>query len=139
MMDKAKQPGISFDSIMLVKENLWRDFVIPKKSNVVFDVKHNWSDKEGKYISELSTSLRLVSDDKEVLKLETTFVGTFSVIDGQENMDIEEYIKNNSPALILPYIREHISCITQKAGIKPFLLPPINIIALINKASEENN
>jgi preprotein translocase subunit SecB len=136
-MDKSKQPGISFDNIMLVKESFWRDFVVPAKSKVELDVKHNWNGSEGKYVSELLTTLKLIADEKEVLKLESTFVGLFSIINGHENMNIEDYIKNNSPALMLPYIREHISCITQKAGIRPVLLPPINIVALI-KTNTEN-
>lgn len=102
--------------------------------------KYNWDKKDDKKcVSELITSLVLKSDEKEVLKLESTFVGTFSIINDSENMSIEEYTKGYSPALMLPYIREHISSITQKAGVKPVLLPPINILALINepKANEE--
>ena len=137
-MDKNKQPGISFDNIMLVKECFWRDFIVPKESEIAFEVKHNWSGSEDKYVSELLTTLRLLAGEKEVLKLESTFVGLFSIIANQENMDIKDYIKNHAPALMLPYIREHISSITQKAGIKPVLLPPVNIVALIRKKEIEN-
>lgn len=136
-MDKDKQPGIRFDNIMLVKESFWRDFIVQADSRVVFDIKHNWNSNGDRYLSELLTSLSLIYDEKEVLKLESTFVGLFSVIGNCENMDIVDYIKNYSPALMLPYIREHISSITQKAGIKPVLLPPINIVALINKTEPE--
>ncbi len=31
-MDKDKQPGISFDCIMLVKEEFWRDLDVPENS-----------------------------------------------------------------------------------------------------------
>ncbi|XZK49641.1 protein-export chaperone SecB (plasmid) [Clostridium perfringens] len=33
---------------------------------------------------------------------------------------------------MFPYIREHITSVTQKAGIQPIVLPPINIRALLN-------
>jgi preprotein translocase subunit SecB len=136
-MDKNKQPGISFDNIILVKESFYRDVIVPKDSKAYFNVKHNWDKKDDKKcVSELITSLMLKSDEKEVLKLESTFVGIFSIIDDSENMSIEEYIKGHSPALMLPYIREHISSITQKAGVKPVLLPPINILALINESMD---
>jgi len=133
-MDKSKQPGISFENIMLVKESFWRDFVVPAEPKVAFDVKHNWDGRGEKYVSELLTTLKFIDNEKEVLKLESTFIGVFTVIDDCKNMNIEDYMKSYSPALMFPYIREHISCITQKAGLKPVLLPPINIIALINKS-----
>ncbi|MGI6649727.1 MAG: protein-export chaperone SecB [Bacillota bacterium] len=31
---------------------------------------------------------------------------------------------------MFPYIREHISTVTQKAGVKPVLLAPINVLAI---------
>ncbi len=36
-MDKAKQPGISFDGIILVEEKFWRDYAIPQ--DVKLDLK----------------------------------------------------------------------------------------------------
>ena len=41
-MDKNKQPGISFDNIILVKESFYRDVIVPKDSQAYFNVKHNW-------------------------------------------------------------------------------------------------
>lgn len=136
-MDKNKQPGISFNSIMLVKEGFWRDYDVPEETIPDFNIGFGWSVQENNYIVELSTSLRLLHQEQEKLKLDSTFIGVFSVIDNNENMNIEEYIKSNSAALMFPYIREHISTITQKAGIRPVLLPPINVVALIKKS--ENN
>ena len=75
----------------------------------------------------------MIKEGKEVLVLKSKFVGFFSVIKGQENMDIEEYIKNNSVGLMFPYIREHISAVTIKSGINPIFLPPINVVALLEK------
>lgn len=135
-MDKTKQPGISFDTIMLVKEDFWRDYNVPQKSKVDLKIGMSKNSKDDNYFTELTTTLRLIADEKEVLKLESTFVGIFSVVEDNENMDIEEYMNSHSPALMFPYIREHISNITQKSGIKPILLPPINILALIKQPKE---
>jgi preprotein translocase subunit SecB len=51
-------------------------------------------------------------------------------------MSFEEFTSINAPALIFPYIREHITAITQKAGIKPIIIQPINFVAL---AKEREN
>lgn len=135
-MDKDKQPGISFDGIMLVKENFWRDYDVPEDTKPDFKINMGWNVKDNIYFVELSTILRLLHDGKETLKLENTFVGIFSIVNDKENMEIEAYVKNNAPALMFPYIREHISTITQKSGIRPILLPPINILALIKQSEK---
>jgi len=134
-MDKTKQPGIKFNGIILVEEEFWRDYAIPEDSDIKFDIKAG-SNKVGEsYNVELYSTLKLVKEDKEVLKLKSKFVGFFSVAKGEENMDIDEYIKNNSAALMFPYVREHISATTAKSGINPIFLPPINLVALLKEQS----
>lgn len=132
-MDKTKQPGINFNSIILVKESFWRDYNVPADSEIVFNVDMSINIQENISNTQLITSLILKSGEKEVLKLESTFVGSFSINQENKNMDMEQYLKNNSPALMFPFIREHIATITQKSGVGPVLLPPINIIALVNQ------
>lgn len=88
--------------------------------------------------AEMTSKVNLIHDGKEVLRLLSRFIGFFSVIIGEENMNIQHYLVNNSPGLMFPYIREHVSSITQKSGIKPILLPPLNVVALI-KGNEASN
>lgn len=130
-MDKDKQPGISFDSIMLVKENFWRGYNVPEESEPKLEFGLTWNIENNKYVVGLSTTLKLIHEEAEVLVLENEFIGLFSIIECSPNMDIEQYVKNNSAALMFPYVREHISAITQKSGVKPVLLPPINVLALV--------
>ncbi len=132
-MDKSKQPGIKFNGIILVEEEFWRDYIIPENSAVNFDVGVGGSKVGENYNVELDSTLKLVKEDKEVLRLKSKFVGFFSAVKGEENMDIDEYVKNNAPALMFPYIREHISVITAKSGINPIFLPPINLVALLKE------
>jgi preprotein translocase subunit SecB len=72
----------------------------------------------------------------EVLRLNSTWVGLFSIDEPFKNMDMEYYLKNNSSALMIPYIREHISAITLKSGVGAILLPPINVLALIQNVKD---
>jgi len=130
-MDKDKQPGIRFDSIMLVKEEFFRDPNVPEEATPDFNIGIGWANQDNSYNVEINTTLKLIYEGKEALKLESTFVGIFSIIESNENMDMEDFIKHNSAAIMFPYIREHISSITQKSGVKPVLLPPINVVALL--------
>lgn len=131
MMDLDRQPGISFDGILLLKENFHRIPSIPDKLKIDINFSMILNSSADSFSNELTTNLACLSEeDEEVLKFEFTFVGVFSVINEDANMDIKHFMKHNSPALIFPYVREHITTITQKAGINPILLPPINILAM---------
>lgn len=136
-MDETKQPGISFDNIALVKEDFWRDYDVPANSRVNFKVGISTSQDGDNYFTQLTFNVSLTAEEKEVCKINTVWVGFFSVVDGHENMDINYYMKENSAALMFPFIREHIAAITQKAGIKPIYLPPINIRALLKKSEKQ--
>lgn len=132
-MDKSKQPGISFDGIILVENKFWRHHNVPNdaKIDIKFEAANNIS--ENNATVEVYTILNMKSEEKDVMKLDCKFVGFFSVIEYSKNMDIKDYIINNATALMFPYIREHISSITGKAGMNPILLPPLNLRAILNK------
>lgn len=131
-MDKTKQPGISFDGIMLVKEEFWRDYIVP--DDIDMDLKFESSNQivDNRATSEVTSTLKLIANGQDVIKLESKFVGFFSIDENEKNMDLDNYMKINSAALMFPYIREHITTITAKAGINPIMLPPLNLIAILN-------
>jgi len=60
------------------------------------------------------------------------------VLKGNENMDLDQFSKNNAPALMLPYIRELVSTTTIRAGLAPIVFPPINIISILQNNKTEN-
>lgn len=134
-MDKSKQPGINFDGIALIKENFFRLPDVPEDIDIEFNIDVKWSKQETDYATELTVLLRLLNGEEICLQLESVFLGLFSSDKDNPNMDIEQFIKNHSPGLMFPYVREHIATITQKSGVKPILIPPINILAMI-KTSE---
>ncbi len=131
-MDKEKQPGISFDSIILAKEKFWRNPSLPKELNINIDFNVKRSTENEKGIIELDTLLSLQDSEKvEHVKLELKYIGLFSIIESEKNMELEHFLEHNAPAFLVPYIREQISSITSKAGILPVILPPLNILAII--------
>lgn len=135
-MDKEKQPGINFDSIILAEEKFWRNPVLPQELDIKIDFKAKKSiDKDNqKGIIELDTFLSLQDSEKvDKVRLELKYVGIFSIIESEKNMDLEHFLEHNAPALLLPYIREQITSITAKAGILPVILPPLNILAMIKE------
>ena len=134
-MDKFKQPGIKFENVILSSEKFWRKPEIPENLNINLEFKLNKSINPNtkKGIVELECILQLEDSSKNIYVLiNPIFIGIFSESE-TKNMDLDTFINKHAPALLIPYIREHITNISSKAGITPIILPPINIIAFIAK------
>jgi preprotein translocase subunit SecB len=50
--------------------------------------------------------------------------------DSEPVIPIEQFAKANGPAIMFPFLREHLATTTLKAGISPILLPAVNFIRL---------
>ncbi len=139
-MNKSKQPGIKFESIFLVKENFERKNTLKDnlKIDIHFEINNDLEDERSAV--ELQTFLKLIDkDDNTLFNLNFSYVAIFSVVEKYKNMEMDSFIKNNAPALIFPYIRQHIQEVTTNAGLVPLILPPMNLIALINSDKKEHN
>ena len=136
-MDSAKQPGIKVDRVLLVDSVAHRhpidnpSVIIPKSK---FDFDHGYSDSNhlhGWSKFRITLDLLTETDEKELANFNVEYIGEFSVEGGSENMDLEDFLKFYSPAILLPYIRQHISDMTMRCGLPPFIIPPLNIPDLI--------
>ncbi len=90
-------------------------------------------------MAELTLSAMGIGKDIQVAVYESeiTYIGVFSCLEGSENMSLEDFLANNAPALLMPYIRESLSGLSVKAGLPPVNLPPINIVAMLEKNPAE--
>ena len=79
---------------------------------------------EDQYKIELEVYL---GDDEEKLSLYVKCAAIFET--EQENMGL---IERNAIAIIFPYVRAYISALTSQPGMSPIVLPPINILAMLN-------
>ena len=67
-----------------------------------------------------------IGDFKEI-KADIQMVGVFNIEDIND-FPAEQFAKVNGPAIIFPFIREHLSSLSLKAGVNPILLQPINFV-----------
>lgn len=140
MIDKDKQPGIKFHDVILAKETFERIPEFPEQIDLDIGFEFSISSANDDYYGELITSVRCLSESgQEVLTMKCTHVGVFSVIEGEENMSIQDFMENNAAALMFPFVREHIYSTTKKACISPIALPPINIRAMIKDQKNSDN
>jgi preprotein translocase subunit SecB len=128
-MDKQRQPGISFDNIILKELVFFRKPETLKSPNVSINFETGVSispDKDKLDIEMLCE----IKEEKELFNIKCAMIGMFSRVAGSENMELDEFARFSGPALMLPYIRETIASTTLKAGIAPVIIPPVNLQAI---------
>ncbi|MCD2348489.1 protein-export chaperone SecB [Clostridium guangxiense] len=76
-----------------------------------------------------------ITDNKdESLNIKIRIIGVFGLLNFSSlNKDVREsLVIKNTLAILFPYLRSFITTLTAQSGIKPIILPPINISALID-------
>lgn len=82
--------------------------------------------EKGKFNLELGI---FISDSTEALKIEIDSIGYFNF----ENLDkdsLSNFLFVNAPAILFPYLRAYISSLTTLSGIRPIILPTLNLTSL---------
>lgn len=106
------------------------DFQHPSfKSNVSIETDHNYSEEN--QILEITVLLNFSAgvSNKKNISAKIIMAGIFNC-NGDAQLSIEQFSKANGPAIMFPFLREHLASVSLKAGIKPILLPAINFIKM---------
>jgi len=138
-MNKDKQPGINCKSVILVDSSFRRIADFPNK-NLSLNYNFEYSKELQESSANASLSLKLIvnnEDGEMILQLGCTYVGVFCIQEDEPNMELDNFLQFNAPAIVLPYIRHFVHSVTAQAGIEPIILPPINILALLKQSSAE--
>ena len=65
-------------------------------------------------------------NDIEQFSFLVKMIGFFECIGESSLIDYDDFGSVNGAAIIFPYIREHITNLSLKAGLNPIVLPPVN-------------
>lgn len=131
-LDTDKQPGISFDGVILANEKFYRKPNIGTAivTSLSITTEFNYNENEPIFNLVMNATLIGKDQDNEVYRLDCSHVGLFSIINNEKNMEPSDFIKHNAAALLFPYVREHITNITMKANVPTVYIQPLNIVAL---------
>ncbi len=94
-----------------IKQNINVDVNVSVNGNVVVvteEIKYNQIFNE---VEEVSAKIKMV--------------GVFEKF-GNSDLDLENFGNINGAAIIFPYIREHLTNLTSKAGLGLIIIPPFN-------------
>jgi|SRR6185312_3372663 len=126
--------SFALNQIILIESNFRRDLIInfgnkDFVNNTDMKVTHAQNDKE------LSVTVNMVfssnEGDRSVVNADVKMAGLFTIPDNND-LPLDTFINVNAPAMIFPFIREHLSSLSLKAAINPILLQPINFVKLSN-------
>lgn len=137
-MDETKQPGIRFENIFLHKMSFSRspEAIERPELSVALSSRAAIDETEKRLVLEVDAA---IEDNKsKSFQISCTMIGFFSVVEGEANLAIKEFAKFNAVALVLPYIRELIANTTLRAGLKPVILPPLNVKSVVAQPVPSN-
>lgn len=104
-------------------------------NNINIDVQNSTENSNILYVTvimDFDTSV----DNKKFISSKIKMLGVFEF--GEKlPLSLDSFANINAPAIIFPFIREHLSNVSMKAGIQPILLPPINFVKLAEDKKKE--
>lgn len=128
MEEKKLASGYKINKILLVESNFFRT------NNVLFgdDINSNFDVNievavNGNIITVGETiSVSQIAKEEKQVDIKIRMIGEFECIGETQLTDFENFGRVNGAAIIYPYIREHITNMSIKAGLTPIILPPVN-------------
>lgn len=101
-------------------------------NNLQVDTAHSY---EGRILS-VTTVLKFSVFRENIHEIDSMvkMAGIFETPENPE-FSVENFATINAPAIIFPFIREHLASVSMKAGMPAILLPPINFV----KMAEDKN
>ena len=82
---------------------------------------------QGNVINVVETvSVEQMHGETKQVEVSVKMVGVFRKEGETEISDLESFGHINGAAIIFPYIREHITTLSLKAGLNPLIIPPVN-------------
>ena len=147
-MDRDKQPGIILRGIRLVKSEFYvKDNYDPApemqseiKKNVEFIHEKQVSEDKLEGAIHFGVKITNLIKGEECLICTVIFEGSFNIeIGDSQNMELNEFLNFNAPAIIYPFIRSHIVDLSAKARIPIIMLPILNLPATMKRHFEKLN
>ena len=134
-MDERKEPGIRLAGIVVEHirfDDLQAGEPKPKNLQIGLQIER----RPGPESSEAVLKWRVESAEEGATNffLEVTIAGRFEVDSPNPNMPLDQFLRVNGPALVVPFAREVIANITARSRHGIVFLPAINVIAAVQQA-----
>lgn len=122
------ESGFKITNLLLIESSFKREPRVTlekEKFESVVNVEVNVQVKENKVFVTEKVTYSQKTQDKVEINCNIKMVGIFEKY-GESPLDLEKFGNVNGAAIIFPYIREHLTNLSAKAGIGLIVLPPFN-------------
>lgn len=129
-MEKSNSSSFGFRKYH-VKSSLMEYTGIRPSDTLNMDIKLDANPDFSDCVALVGITLDL-KDNAENIHLNVCLEGEFSY----ENTPSEQrnkFIALNAPAILFPYVRSFVSCLTAQSGMEPIILPTVNLSHLGNE------
>ncbi|MDI9364717.1 MAG: protein-export chaperone SecB [Flavobacterium sp.] len=125
----TQKAGYTVEKIILMEQQFHREMTIdfnnPTLRHDIDMVNEPGATVDNRFAVNLNLKLTALIDEQPVYSINTIFCGVFKK-DGEPPLLEEDFKKINAPAIIYPFIREHIHSLCSKATLGNIMLPTVN-------------
>ena len=133
MENKTQESGFNLNNIILLNSEFSRaNRVFYDNVNNEMNINVNVQVEDNIIAVKETLTIRQTHQENEQVRMVVTIVGVFEKVGKSAIDNLEEFGYTNGAAIIFPYIREHVSSLSMKAGIMPIILQPVNFVSLYN-------
>lgn len=130
-MDRNIKSNLIMDKLFFDKINFTRVNWDKNDNDISFTLSSEISVND-EYDNIFKVELTLRGEKKDEYNIELVLIGIF-IHENAENLDIEfkdSVIRNNTIAIMLPYMRSQVSILTAQPGVDGVVLPILNVSAM---------
>jgi len=122
------ESGFKINNLILVESSFHRINNVSFEGDIDRQINIDTNTSVNGNIITVSVEVMLLQKLKDIeeYKIKVRMIGVFENIGETPITNFEEFGKVNGAAIIFPYIREHITSLSLKAGIGTIVLPPMN-------------
>jgi len=122
------ESGFKINNLILVESSFSRISSVAFEKEIAndFNINVEVAVQDKKIIVAEEATLIQKVQDIEQFKFKVRMIGIFECTGETAITNLDEFGRINGAAIIFPYIREHITGISLKAGLGAIILPPAN-------------
>ena len=132
--------GYAILDIAITKTNVSRSVILQQtetRKEVNFHIIKNFSQNDILKCTLHLEYLSVYADGEEEFNAVIDVMGNFEK-NGDTQLNIQDFANINAPAILFPYLREHLASLSMKANISPIVLEPVNFLAMAEQNVVEN-
>ena len=130
--------SIPIKNIFMTEMNFVRSQNVPDKINYTYTINVGANVDKETNISNVVVKLEILEKEQNSLKIVCCMVGVFDLTNTKElTVSVNDFLYINAPTIIFPYLRETVSSMTLRAGIKPLIIPTFNFKEMREKNQQK--